>query len=242
MAARLRTLLSRPPEFLLLLLYIATVPLMLFTHLRLAGQALLLCDFIFVLVVLASFPALFRRALRPGIFEAFLVFYLAATLVSTLVSGAGYLGVVKVTYFVCVAWPHALDCREEPGGCSDSLAGRHRCGRDRVFPGSRDLLSGLEQSSGEFAAVLLWNPAARTLSPGKLSVLQCQHAVELSDRGNCPGLVPGLPAIPDRDRSSFPVQLLSRLGGGWHWFWGCVRADSGERSRRAWSWPCSAWA
>ena len=103
MTARLRALLRKPPEFVLLLLYIATVPVMSFFHLRLGGQALLLCDFIFVLVVLASLPALFRRALRPGIFEAFLVFYLAATLVSTLVSGAGYLGVVKVAYLVCVA-------------------------------------------------------------------------------------------------------------------------------------------
>ena len=103
MTARLRALLRKPPEFVLLLLYIATVPVMSFFHLRLGGQALLLCDFIFVLVVLASLPELFRRALRPGIFEAFLVFYLAATLVSTLVSGADYLGVVKVTYLVCVA-------------------------------------------------------------------------------------------------------------------------------------------
>ena len=103
MAARYDGLLSKPPEFLLLLLYIATVPLMSFFHLTLGGQVLLLCDFIFVLVGLASLPALFRRALRPGIFEAFLVFYLAATLVSTLLSGAGYLGVVKVAYLACVA-------------------------------------------------------------------------------------------------------------------------------------------
>ena len=54
MTARLRALLRKPPEFVLLLLYIATVPVMSFFHLRLGGQALLLCDFIFVLVVLAS--------------------------------------------------------------------------------------------------------------------------------------------------------------------------------------------
>ena len=94
-----------PLAFMLLLVYIATVPLASFFNIRLEDSALRLlpCDFIFVLVVLASLPVLFRRVLRPGIFEALLALYLAATLVSTLVSGAGYAGLLKVAYLVSVA-------------------------------------------------------------------------------------------------------------------------------------------
>ena len=103
MAARPDGLLSKPPEFVPLLLYIATVPVMSVFHIRLGGQTLLLCDFIFVLIVLFWLPATFRRNLRPCFFEVFLLLYLGATLVSTLLSGAGSGGVVKVVYLVCVA-------------------------------------------------------------------------------------------------------------------------------------------
>lgn len=103
MATRLRALLNEPPEFLLLLAYIATVPVMSFLHIRLGGQTLLLCDFVFVLVVLFWLPTIFRRNLHPCYFDLFLLLYLGATLVSALVSGVGYVGVVKVFYLVCVA-------------------------------------------------------------------------------------------------------------------------------------------
>ena len=97
------TLLSKPPEFLLLLLYIATVPLMSGLHLWLGGQAVLLCDLVFVLVVLVWLPTIVRGNLCPRFFDLFLLLYLGATLVSALVAGAGYMGVVKVFYLVCVA-------------------------------------------------------------------------------------------------------------------------------------------
>ena len=96
-------LLSKPPEFLLLLLYIATVPLMSGLHVWLGGQAVLLCDLVFVLVVLVWLPTIVRGNLCPRFFDLFLLLYLGATLVSALVAGAGYMGVVKVFYLVCVA-------------------------------------------------------------------------------------------------------------------------------------------
>jgi len=103
MSARSQRLPSGPPEFLLLLLYIAAVPLMSGTHISLGGQRLLPADFLFVAVVLLWFPTALRGNLLLHLFEVFLLLYLGATVVSTLVSGAGYAGVVKVFYLVAVA-------------------------------------------------------------------------------------------------------------------------------------------
>jgi hypothetical protein len=56
-------------SFGLLLLYITTVPMMSVFPLRLGGQVVLLCDLVFVLVVLFWLPTALRQDLRPRPFE-----------------------------------------------------------------------------------------------------------------------------------------------------------------------------
>lgn len=61
-------------SFAPLLLYIATVPIMTVAPFRLGGQLVLLCDIVFVLVVLFWLPTAFRENLRPSSFEVLLHF------------------------------------------------------------------------------------------------------------------------------------------------------------------------
>ena len=115
-------------------------------------------------------------------------------------------------------WPHAPDCAEESGGCSDSLAGRHRYGGDRVFPGSRDLLSGLEQSRGE--------PSSGPWGNVPAGPYPRVNSVFLNANMLCNYLTVGAALAWYRGYRLFLVGIVTAsllaslpVWGGWHWFW-----------------------